>query len=105
MALTQRQVEATHSFAEALVSLLRALQAPQPQAKTQSTPVQTGSEQHEDVRLLRVAEVANLCGLSRTKVYELMAGGKLPSVLIGGARRIRKSDVLAFIANLSGSNN
>ena len=38
--------------------------------------------------LLRPAEAAQLLGIGRTKVYELLAAGVLPSVKIGACVRI-----------------
>jgi excisionase family DNA binding protein len=38
--------------------------------------------------LLRVPEVAKALGLSRTKVYELIAAGELPVIRLGRAVRV-----------------
>ena len=38
--------------------------------------------------LLRPVEAAEVIGLSRSTVYELIAAGDLPSVLVGGRRLI-----------------
>jgi excisionase family DNA binding protein len=43
--------------------------------------------------LLRVDEVARALALGRSKVYELIASGELPSLTIGTARRV-PADVL-----------
>ena len=48
--------------------------------------------------LLTVPEVGGVLAISRTKVYELLASGSLASVYIGRSRRIRVSDVEAFVA-------
>lgn len=48
--------------------------------------------------LLTVPEVGCVLAISRTKVYELLESGSLPSVYIGRSRRIRVSDVEAFVA-------
>jgi excisionase family DNA binding protein len=54
-----------------------------------------------DERLLyRVSDVAACLSLSRTKVYELVRSGALPSVRIGGARRVRGSDLAAYVESL-----
>jgi excisionase family DNA binding protein len=53
-----------------------------------------------DALLLKVPDVVARLGISRAKVYELMASGELPSVRIGGSRRIRTRDLEAFIAEL-----
>jgi excisionase family DNA binding protein len=39
--------------------------------------------------LLRPVEVAQMIGVSRSKVYELIAGGVLPAVRLEGGRLIR----------------
>lgn len=48
-------------------------------------------------QLITVADAADRLGLSRSKCYELMACGDLPSVLIGRNRRIDLRDLAAFI--------
>lgn len=48
-------------------------------------------------RLITVVEAAEIIGLSRTKVYELLAEGDLPSIRIGRTRRIDVTDLDAFI--------
>lgn len=48
--------------------------------------------------LYTVSEVGCVLAISRTKVYELLESGSLPSVYIGRSRRIRVSDVEAFVA-------
>lgn len=41
--------------------------------------------------LLRVSEVAEACGMSRSKAYELVAKGLLPAIRIDGMLRIPAS--------------
>lgn len=53
-----------------------------------------------DRLLLRVEEAAELLGLSRAYVYELLGTGAIPSVKIGRSRRIRPADLDAFVAGL-----
>lgn len=48
-------------------------------------------------RLITVVEAAEIIGLSRSKVYELLADGELPSIRIGRTRRIDTVDLDAFI--------
>ena len=48
-------------------------------------------------RLITVVEAAEIIGLSRSKVYELLADGHLPSIRIGRTRRIDVTDLDAFI--------
>ncbi len=61
-----------------------------------------GSSPGQLARLLyRVTEAAEVLGLSRAKVYELISSGALRSVRIDGARRIKVDDLNAFVASLS----
>jgi excisionase family DNA binding protein len=53
-----------------------------------------------DRLLYRIPEVAQFLSLGRSKVYELMRSGALPSVRIDGSRRIRGCDVMAFVDSL-----
>ncbi len=48
--------------------------------------------------LLTVPEVGAVLSVSRSKVYELLNSGSMPSVYIGRSRRIRVSDVEDFVA-------
>lgn len=48
--------------------------------------------------LLRVDEVARALALGRSKVYELIASGELPSLTIGAARRVPAEALRAWIA-------
>jgi len=54
-------------------------------------------------RLMKVPEVVARLGLSRAKVYELMANGELRSVRIAGARRVDSEDLERFVAELDDS--
>ena len=38
--------------------------------------------------------------ISRAKLYELMSSGALPSVRVDGCRRIRRDDLVDFVAAL-----
>ena len=53
----------------------------------------------ETIQLLTVVEAAEHLCVSRSKVYELLAAGELPSVRIGRTRRIAMSALADFIAN------
>lgn len=53
--------------------------------------------------LLRVRDVAALLSMSESATYDLVYRGELPSVYIGSARRVRMSDLEAYIAGLSGN--
>jgi excisionase family DNA binding protein len=47
--------------------------------------------------LLTVTEASQVLAISRSKLYELLNSGTLPSVHIGRSRRIRMKDVEEFI--------
>lgn len=42
----------------------------------------------ESVKLLRTREVAEVMGCSETSVRRLIASGELPSIVVGGMRRV-----------------
>jgi excisionase family DNA binding protein len=50
--------------------------------------------------LLRVEEAAEWLGLGRTKAYELVYRGTLPSVTIGRSRRVPVAALEAFVHQL-----
>ncbi len=47
--------------------------------------------------LYRIPEVAHFLSLGKSKVYELVRSGALPSVRIDGCRRIKGVDVIIFV--------
>jgi len=49
-------------------------------------------------RLLRPEEAAERLGVGRSKVFEWLGDGRLPSVKLDGSRRIAEADLAAFIA-------
>jgi excisionase family DNA binding protein len=51
-----------------------------------------------ETRLITIVQAAEIIGLSRSKLYELLASRELPSVHIGRARRIDVADLERFIA-------
>ena len=53
-------------------------------------------------RLYTVAETARALAVSRSKVYDLIHGGRLASVKIDGARRVRDTAIDEFIEKLEG---
>jgi excisionase family DNA binding protein len=57
---------------------------------------------HEPPMLLRAAEAAKLLALGRTKVYELMANGSIPSVKIGRAVRIPRAGLERWVRQQAG---
>ncbi|MET9853252.1 helix-turn-helix domain-containing protein [Streptomyces sp. NPDC006450] len=60
----------------------------------------TTATQPVDRVLCTVDLAAELLSLGRSTIYELMASGLLPFVKLGRARRIRRSDIDAFAAQL-----
>lgn len=57
----------------------------------------TLSRRARSIRLLSVLAAAEFLSISRSKIYDLIYRGALPSVLIGRARRIDLEDLEAFI--------
>jgi excisionase family DNA binding protein len=56
-------------------------------------------------RLLTAVEVAKVLNVSRAFAYQLMRQGKIRTVFIAGARRVRPEDLHQFIqSNLSPEN-
>jgi excisionase family DNA binding protein len=53
------------------------------------------------VLLVRPEQAARALGISRSKVYELMASGKLRSVKIGRSRRISMESLATFVAAIA----
>jgi excisionase family DNA binding protein len=53
-----------------------------------------------DRYLFTVREAAQLLGLSRTKVYELIRSGDLQSLHVGRSRRIARQALDRFVAKL-----
>jgi excisionase family DNA binding protein len=48
--------------------------------------------------LLRPAEAAEALGVSRSRAYELIAAGELPSVRVGGSVRVPVAELRRWIA-------
>ncbi len=51
--------------------------------------------------LLTPEEAARALGIGRTKLYELLATAKLPSVRIGGSRRVSVDALTEFVHRLT----
>ena len=51
--------------------------------------------------LLTIEEAAQQLSLGRSLLYEQLQRGTIPSVRIGRSRRIRRSDLEAFVAELA----
>jgi len=67
----------------------------QPQLPLGAEPVVTA-----DPRLLTVRQAAQVLGLGRSTVYELIAAGELETVSIGRSRRVPLDALRAFVAAL-----
>ena len=52
-------------------------------------------------RMYTVEEAANLTSLGRTTLYAEIGAGRLMSVRVGRARRIRAADLAAYVDQLS----
>ena len=50
-----------------------------------------------DALLVKVPEAAALLGVSRAKLYELIASGALPAVKVDGCRRVRTEDLVSYV--------
>jgi excisionase family DNA binding protein len=55
----------------------------------------------EGSELLRVSEVAELLGVSASRIYQLLAARELPSVRVGGAIRVPRSAWESWIKSRS----
>lgn len=53
-----------------------------------------------DKLLLKPAEVCQLTGMGKSKVYELLAAGVIPSVRIGGSVRVPAERLRKWIEDL-----
>lgn len=53
--------------------------------------------------LIKIPEAAAQLGVSRAKLYELIASGALPAVKVDGCRRVRTDDLRAYVKGLSTS--
>jgi excisionase family DNA binding protein len=59
-----------------------------------------GAPQQTDKLLLTISEVCRLLSCSRATVYRMLQRGDLVSVGLGRSRRVRRSDLEAFVAAL-----
>ena len=67
---------------------------------TSSPTLPTVGRAAEVKRLLKVGDVADILGVSKVKVYDLLKSG-LPSVKIDGARRVQPEKLQAWIEQQS----
>ena len=54
----------------------------------------------ETKMLYTLTDVAAALSVGRSKVYELVGSGALPSVRIGGSRRVRGEDLAGYVDSL-----
>ena len=54
----------------------------------------------KDRLLYRIPEVVAILNISRSKVYELLRTGTLPSVHIDRTRLVRHEDLVAYVESL-----
>lgn len=57
-------------------------------------------EAMHDKLLYRIPEVVAILNVSRSKVYELLSSGTLPSVHIDRTRLVRHEDLVAYVESL-----
>lgn len=50
--------------------------------------------------LYTVTEAAHALSMGRSKVYEMVRDGVIPSVKIDGCRRVKASDLLAYVESI-----
>jgi excisionase family DNA binding protein len=58
------------------------------------------SSAREDDRLLRVPDVADRISASVSKTWQLVLSGSIPSVHVNRSRRVKSSDLSAWIRSL-----
>ncbi|WP_086852242.1 helix-turn-helix domain-containing protein [Amycolatopsis kentuckyensis] len=60
----------------------------------------TSASPEHDPLLVRVEEAARLLSIGRTRVYDLVRTGELPSVKIFGSRRIPRASIDRYVTTL-----
>jgi excisionase family DNA binding protein len=63
-------------------------------------PLDSGGKSTVDPTLLTVRQAAQVLGIGRSTLYELIAAGVLETVAIGRARRVPHEALVAFVAAL-----
>jgi excisionase family DNA binding protein len=69
-------------------------------SQTEVHSTKNGESKVNEVKLYKVPEAAQALGLSRAKVYELVASGAIGSVKIDASRRIPAQDLHRFVERL-----
>lgn len=101
MQFNSMQLEAAHELGEAILRFVLAVDS-QPTRQTSDAARPSSKPAGVDCgdnRLLRANEVAELLALGKSKVYDLMSSGRLPSIQIDGARRFKMSEVKKLMEN------
>ena len=65
-------------------------------------PLLEGDDAHVEPLILTLPQAAEVLGCSVSKVKTLIAAGQLPVIDFGGVRRVRRSDIEAFVERLAG---
>ena len=71
---------------------------PRPERASSVEPPETASSDTEP-KLLRVTEVATILGMTKSRIYELIASGTLPSIRIGRSVRVPRAALYDWIAS------
>lgn len=58
---------------------------------------ETAGRHEQTPVMLTAAQTATLLGLSRTKIYEMLAAGELPVVRFGRSVRVHRARLLAML--------
>lgn len=86
-----------HSNDLPVAQIARLLGVPEDDLRT-LIAARDGSQGDPTLVALTVAEAARRIGISRTKMYEYVSSGQIPSVKIGSLRRIPAEALGAFLA-------
>ncbi|MDP8931101.1 MAG: helix-turn-helix domain-containing protein [Actinomycetota bacterium] len=76
--------------------------ATQGQRVPPSAAAVAGSENGGESLLVTVEEAGRMLSVSSRTVKRMVSDGRLPSVLVGGARRVRRADLDEYVRNLNG---
>lgn len=85
-------------FASALEEAARSLRIAAAGARVPGEPFALHDTGEYRPALLTVPEAAEELRLSRTKTWDLIASGDLPSIRIGSARRVIRQDLMEWLA-------
>jgi excisionase family DNA binding protein len=80
-----------HALGEALGAVIR--------KEIRAALAEVASTTGDSAALLSVPKGAALLGIGKTKLYQLIASGELPSVVVGKRRLLRPADLEQFSAS------